>query len=207
MWKIEKIPNDILFSILMEKGMATHSSILTWEIPWTEDRGAWQATVHGVTRVGLNHQNSHAWSKIALSNESCPGCKAVTRAAVSCSCPPFHCGWCNSGFIHQPPWIATSSSWRKTCCCRSGSAFACKRCPAKCSMARRLPTDGQPVDPVPDKFSGFSNYLCFTSLSCSKHNKFLWYVSVVLWNANGINWTVSHHRKSCFCRASIGHKL
>ena len=51
---------DILFSILMEKGMATHSSILTWEIPWTEDRGAWQATVHGVTRVGLNHQNSHA---------------------------------------------------------------------------------------------------------------------------------------------------
>ena len=55
---------DIVFSILMEKGMATHSSILTWEIPWTEDREAWQATVHGVTRVGhnlrLNHQNSHA---------------------------------------------------------------------------------------------------------------------------------------------------
>ena len=29
-----------------EKEMATHSSILAWEIPWTE--GAWQATVHGV---------------------------------------------------------------------------------------------------------------------------------------------------------------
>ena len=28
--------------------MATHSSILAWEIPWTE-RGAWLATVHGVT--------------------------------------------------------------------------------------------------------------------------------------------------------------
>ena len=23
----------------LEKGMATHSSILTWEIPWTEDPG------------------------------------------------------------------------------------------------------------------------------------------------------------------------
>ena len=31
----------------LEKGMATHSSILAWRIP--RDRGAWQATVHGVT--------------------------------------------------------------------------------------------------------------------------------------------------------------
>ena len=30
----------------LEKGMATHSSILAWRIPM--DRGAWQATVHGV---------------------------------------------------------------------------------------------------------------------------------------------------------------
>ena len=28
----------------MEKGMATHSSIVAWEM----DRGAWWATVHGV---------------------------------------------------------------------------------------------------------------------------------------------------------------
>ena len=31
-----------------EKGLATHSSILAWEIPWT--RGAWQATVHWVVK-------------------------------------------------------------------------------------------------------------------------------------------------------------
>ena len=31
----------------LEKGMATHSSILAWRIPWTE---AWWATVHGVTK-------------------------------------------------------------------------------------------------------------------------------------------------------------
>ena len=30
-----------------EEGMATHSSVLTWRIPM--DRGAWRATVHGVT--------------------------------------------------------------------------------------------------------------------------------------------------------------
>ena len=32
----------------LEKGMATHSSILAWRIPM--DRGAWQATVNGVTK-------------------------------------------------------------------------------------------------------------------------------------------------------------
>ena len=34
----------------LEKGMATHSSILAWRIPWTEEPGGW-ATVHGITRV------------------------------------------------------------------------------------------------------------------------------------------------------------
>ena len=34
----------------LEKEMGTHSSILAWRIP--KDRGAWQATVHGVARVG-----------------------------------------------------------------------------------------------------------------------------------------------------------
>ena len=30
----------------LEKGMATHSSILTWKIPWTEECNACWATVH-----------------------------------------------------------------------------------------------------------------------------------------------------------------
>ena len=33
---------------LPEKGMATYSSILAWRIPM--DRGAWLATLHGVTK-------------------------------------------------------------------------------------------------------------------------------------------------------------
>ena len=32
----------------LEKEMATHSSILAWEIPWTE--GARQATVYGIAK-------------------------------------------------------------------------------------------------------------------------------------------------------------
>ena len=32
----------------LEKVMATHSSVLAWRIP--TDRGAWQATVHGVAK-------------------------------------------------------------------------------------------------------------------------------------------------------------
>ena len=32
----------------LEECMATHSSTLAWRIPM--DRGAWQATVHGVTK-------------------------------------------------------------------------------------------------------------------------------------------------------------
>ena len=31
----------------LEKGIATHSSILDWRIPWTV---AWWATLHGVTK-------------------------------------------------------------------------------------------------------------------------------------------------------------
>ena len=32
----------------LEEGMVTHSSILAWRIPM--DRGAWRATVHGITK-------------------------------------------------------------------------------------------------------------------------------------------------------------
>ena len=31
----------------LEKEMATHSSMLAWEIPWT---GTWQATVYGAAK-------------------------------------------------------------------------------------------------------------------------------------------------------------
>ena len=44
----------------LEEGMATHISIPAWKIPM--DRGAWQATVHGVTkdRTQLSDQAQHS---------------------------------------------------------------------------------------------------------------------------------------------------
>ena len=46
------------------EGMATHSNILAWKIPWTEEpRGA---TVHGLQRVGLNNNLPNVQSRAAL---------------------------------------------------------------------------------------------------------------------------------------------
>ena len=42
----------------MEKGMATHSSILAWEIPWTEEPGGLPST--GSQRIG------HDWATLTL---------------------------------------------------------------------------------------------------------------------------------------------
>ena len=39
----------------LEEGMATHPSILAWRIPM--DRGAWRATVHGVTKSWTRRSN------------------------------------------------------------------------------------------------------------------------------------------------------
>ena len=42
----------------LEEGMATHSSILAWRIPM--DRGAWRATVHGVTESDMTEATWHS---------------------------------------------------------------------------------------------------------------------------------------------------
>ena len=40
----------------LEKGMSTHSSILVWRIPWTEEPGRPQSV--GLYRAGHNWENS-----------------------------------------------------------------------------------------------------------------------------------------------------
>ena len=47
--------------IFLEKEMATHSSILTWEIPWTEEPGrlqsmGWQRVRHGLAAQQQQHK-------------------------------------------------------------------------------------------------------------------------------------------------------
>ena len=43
----------------LEKEMATHSSILAWKIPWTEDPGRLQST--GSQRVGHDCHSQSCW--------------------------------------------------------------------------------------------------------------------------------------------------
>ena len=48
----------------LEKGLATHSSILAWKIPWTEE--PWWATVHGVSELDTTEATEHAHIKSQL---------------------------------------------------------------------------------------------------------------------------------------------
>ena len=49
--------NGMIYSnLILEKEMATHSSILAWRIPWTEEPGGLQST--GSQRVGHNRATS-----------------------------------------------------------------------------------------------------------------------------------------------------
>ena len=63
------------------EGMATHSSILAWRIPM--DRGAWWATVHGVTkswtrlsmyacRYAIRNVFSYVCAELCLVTQLCP---------------------------------------------------------------------------------------------------------------------------------------
>ena len=51
----------------LEEGMATHSSVLAWRIPWTEEPGS--LTVHGVAKswMRLNTSTYNLFLKIVLS--------------------------------------------------------------------------------------------------------------------------------------------
>ena len=49
----------------LEKGMVTHSSILTWRIPWTEEPGKLQSI--GSQRVGYNWAtNTHTLTEASV---------------------------------------------------------------------------------------------------------------------------------------------
>ena len=60
---------SLVWEVPLEKGMATHSSILAWRIPM--DRGAWWTTVHKITKseTGLSdftHTHTHTHTHIYI---------------------------------------------------------------------------------------------------------------------------------------------
>ena len=48
----------------LEKGMATHFSVLAWRIPWTEEPSRPQST--GSQRVGHDRETKHSTAHIAF---------------------------------------------------------------------------------------------------------------------------------------------
>jgi len=63
----------------LEKEMTTHSSIIAWEIPWTEEPGGLY-TVHGVAKLDMNYRlnnNNDLTSEALLTLEGLPLLRSV----------------------------------------------------------------------------------------------------------------------------------
>ena len=50
----------------LEEGMATHSSVLTWRIPWTKEPGGLQSTGFQRVRHDLALNYHHCWKASVL---------------------------------------------------------------------------------------------------------------------------------------------
>ena len=77
-----------------EEGMATHSSILAWEIPWTEEPGGLH-TVHGVAKTQLSDYTytttlwiPHSIHLLLLSIHPFRARSKVTKMVITCLHPP-----------------------------------------------------------------------------------------------------------------------
>ena len=68
----------------LEKEIPNHSSILAWEIP--VDRGSWQATIHGVARVGHDSDKTTTYIDIKYARN-------ITQSLKTKSCHLQQCGW------------------------------------------------------------------------------------------------------------------
>ena len=73
---------------LLEEGMATHSSILAWEIPWTEEPGGLQSM--GFRRVGHDrvtehkhaHTHTHVWMFVQVVSPDSGGAEVSKPMSV-----------------------------------------------------------------------------------------------------------------------------
>ena len=65
--------------VSLEEGMATHSSILAWRIPWTEKPGG--LTLHGVskTQIQLREIHTHAHAHTHTHTHTHAGARARTH--------------------------------------------------------------------------------------------------------------------------------
>ena len=94
----------------LEKGMATHSSILAWRIPWTEEPGGLQSMGHKESEA-TEHPNTPAWVQKWWSS-GCPGCDrgtwwpvaALSRICIESSFPAPPQPWAPGPAGASNPW-------------------------------------------------------------------------------------------------------
>ena len=85
---------------LEEEGMATHSSLLAWRIPWTEEPGGLQST--GSQRVG------HDLSDLAYAGSN----RSKNPGETSGSQIPGFCKWLS--FVRNRTLNLTVLDWRSS---------------------------------------------------------------------------------------------
>ena len=61
----------------LEKGMATHSTVLAWTVPWTEEPGELQSTTERLI-LSLAHTHTHTH----MGSRSSPGVQGLKAGAV-----------------------------------------------------------------------------------------------------------------------------
>ena len=99
----------------VEKGMATHSSILAWSIPWTEKPG--RLTVHWVqSQIQLNRLSMRTCMKIVYYQVSFRYPSHMYIAHKSCICITANCGKFLKRLDYQTTFLPPEK-----CVCRSRS--------------------------------------------------------------------------------------
>ena len=94
----------------LQKGMATHSSILSWRFPWTEEPGG--LPFMGLQRVRHDLATKHA-VEIILSKEGGRVKKKKATPLLPCWIP---CKAITNGTEYHNPPQEVQTSWRRAAC-------------------------------------------------------------------------------------------
>ena len=63
----------------LEKGMATHSSIPVWRIPWTEETSRFQCSPWGHKESDMTERQTHTYLTMALIINIFTGCSSASN--------------------------------------------------------------------------------------------------------------------------------
>ena len=110
----------------LEEGMATHSSMLAWRIPWTEEPGGLQSM--GLQRVGHDGMTEYDLAiqllgkyveRPIIQKDRCPPVFTeelftISKAWKQLKCPPAD-EWIKEGVVHIYNGIITQPWKRKAC--------------------------------------------------------------------------------------------